>query len=123
MNTVLWVGQEVSSPNFARLRHSSREGARRLLVRPGTCLMKEALLVPHLCRSSTERGTREHFPALSSALRFWAGTFRSTLFFGTFQVKALALQRLLQVAATIVNLETHYIGEPLKFDGPKDHQY
>ena len=38
VNMELWLRQ--SSPNFARLRQSSHEGARMLLVHPGTCLMK-----------------------------------------------------------------------------------
>ena len=36
VNGALWVRQ--SSPNFARLRQSSHEGARMLQVRPGTYL-------------------------------------------------------------------------------------
>ena len=42
VNVALWVRQ--SSPNFARLRQSSHEGARMLPVHPGTCL-NEALRV------------------------------------------------------------------------------
>ena len=38
VNMVLKVRQ--SSPNFARLRQSSHEGARVLLVHHGTCLIK-----------------------------------------------------------------------------------
>ena len=36
VNVALWVRQ--SSPEFAKLRRSSDEGAHVLLVRPGTCL-------------------------------------------------------------------------------------
>ena len=36
LNMVLWVRQ--TSPNFAKVRQSSHEGARILLVHPGTCL-------------------------------------------------------------------------------------
>ena len=38
MNMVLWVRQ--SSPNFARVRQSSHEGALMLPVYPGICLSK-----------------------------------------------------------------------------------
>ena len=37
VNMALWVRQ--SSPNFARLRQSSHEGARMLPVHPGICLI------------------------------------------------------------------------------------
>ena len=38
VNMAIWVCQ--SSPEFAKLRQSSHEGAHMLLVHPGTCLTK-----------------------------------------------------------------------------------
>ena len=53
VNMALWVRQR--SPNFARLRQSSHEGAHMLPVHPGTCLRKEQL--SRLCHGLLSEGS------------------------------------------------------------------